>query len=57
MKEIYKDSTYTPEERAHDLLNRMSVEERAAQLLSIPAIEAEIGQEGVHIKGIGESIK
>ena len=32
MKEIYKDPSYSPEERARDLLSRMTLEEKFAQM-------------------------
>ena len=36
MTEIYRDKTKTAEERAQDLLARMSIPEKAAQMLQLP---------------------
>lgn len=57
VKEIYRDSSCSSEERAKDLIKRMTLEEKAAQLKSIPVVEAEVFQGKVQINGLEGTLK
>lgn len=57
MKEIYLDSSYSPEERAMDLVSRMTPDEKAAQLRSIPIVEAKVCRGKVMIKELEGALK
>lgn len=57
MRDIYRNDSFSPAERAEDLVSRMTLEEKAAQLLAVPAVEVEIRQDEVVVKDLDEKIR